>query len=135
LDHRQATPKHTTEHARAITFPSSFTITIMSDPFLDTTVCLQENSIEQLPIEAQSKLRSTQILTCIPQLISELLQNSLDAGASHVDIGVDCEEWSCWVRDDGIGISREGMDLLGSEGGRYGEHRLNNKCMPLNGQV
>ncbi|KAG1755437.1 hypothetical protein EDB19DRAFT_1661354 [Suillus lakei] len=37
------------------------------------------------------------------------LQNSLDAGASQVDIGVNCEEWSCWVRDNG----------KGSEEGRY----------------
>ncbi|KAJ7167564.1 hypothetical protein C8R46DRAFT_1093418, partial [Mycena filopes] len=62
----------------------------------------------------RSKLRSTQILT--------LLQNSLDAGARQIDIGVDCEEWTCWVRDDGSGMNKEGMDILGTglEAGRYG---------------
>nr|GAT45012.1 mismatch repair-related protein [Mycena chlorophos] len=79
-------------------------------------------SIEPLPDITRSKLRSTQILTSLSQIVSELLQNSLDAGASHVDIGVDCEEWTCWVRDDGCGMSRDGMDILsrGLEAGRYG---------------
>ncbi|KAF7290914.1 Mismatch repair-related protein [Mycena chlorophos] len=79
-------------------------------------------NIEPLPDVTRSKLRSTQILTSLSQIVSELLQNSLDAGASHIDIGVDCEEWTCWVRDDGCGMSRDGMDILsrGLEAGRYG---------------
>lgn len=82
------------------------------------------HSIEHLPATTRAKLRSTQILTSLPQIVSELLQNSLDAGAGQVDIGVDCEEWICWVKDDGEGISREGMSMLGkgSEEGRYGPH-------------
>ncbi|EMD40424.1 hypothetical protein CERSUDRAFT_130259 [Gelatoporia subvermispora B] len=78
--------------------------------------------IEQLPQTTRSKLRSTQILTSLPQIVSELVQNSLDAGAHNVDIGVNCEEWSCWVRDDGAGISRDGLAVLegGPGGGRYG---------------
>ncbi|PCH40853.1 hypothetical protein WOLCODRAFT_99424 [Wolfiporia cocos MD-104 SS10] len=79
-------------------------------------------AIEHLPPATRSKLRSTQILISLPLLISELVQNSLDAGALHVDVGVDCEEWSCWVRDDGTGISRDGFDVLAGqpEVGRYG---------------
>ncbi|CCL98575.1 uncharacterized protein FIBRA_00576 [Fibroporia radiculosa] len=78
--------------------------------------------IHPLPSETQSKLRSTQILTSFPQIISELVQNSLDAGAKQIDIGVDCEDWACWVRDDGVGIGRDSFDVLagGSEAGRYG---------------
>lgn len=80
-------------------------------------------SIEHLPTSTRNKLRSTQILSSLPQIVSELLQNSLDAGARQVDIGVDCEEWSCWVRDDGVGFSKEGLSVLGkgSNEGRYGE--------------
>lgn len=77
-----------------------------------------EKTINYLPISTQSKLRSTQILTSLPQIISELIQNSLDAGARQVDIGVDCEEWECWVRDDGIGIKKDDLRRLG-KGGRY----------------
>jgi DNA mismatch repair protein MLH3 len=79
--------------------------------------------MEQLPAETRSKLRSTQILTSLPQIISELLQNSLDSGARRIEIGVDCEEWTCWVRDDGTGMSKEDLGILGKgvEDGRYGE--------------
>ncbi|KAK7062063.1 mismatch repair-related protein [Favolaschia claudopus] len=75
--------------------------------------------IEPLPDVTRSKLRSTQIVTSLSQIISELLQNSLDAGARQIDIGVDCEDWNCWVRDDGCGMSKEGMELLAAAE-RYG---------------
>jgi DNA mismatch repair protein MLH3 len=78
------------------------------------------NSIERLPEDTRSKLRSTQILTSLPQIVSELLQNSLDADATHIDVGIDLKEWMCWVKDDGHGISKEGLEKLGQgEGGRY----------------
>ena len=78
--------------------------------------------IQSLPHETRTRLRSTQILTSLPQLVSELVQNSLDSGAFHIDIGLDFAEWSCWVRDDGVGISIQGLDHIGSvdDNGRYG---------------
>lgn len=76
--------------------------------------------IEKLDDPTRSRLRSTQIISSLPQIVSELVQNSLDAGASHIDIGLGCEEWTCWVRDDGVGISKEGLESFGEdEGGRY----------------
>ena len=74
--------------------------------------------VAPLPHPTRSRLRSTQILTTLAQIISELVQNSLDAGAKHVDVGVDIEGWECWVRDDGCGISRQD---LGKLEGRYSE--------------
>ncbi|KAI0082343.1 hypothetical protein K474DRAFT_1585498 [Panus rudis PR-1116 ss-1] len=71
-----------------------------------------DGHIRQLPDATQSKLRSTQILTSLNQVVSELVQNSLDAGATHVDVGVDCEEWECWVKDDGAGMSRDDLNKL-----------------------
>lgn len=78
--------------------------------------------MNQLPVETRSKLRSTQIITSLPSLISELFQNSLDASASSVELGVDCEAWSCWVKDDGLGIHKEDLAVLaqGVEQARYG---------------
>ncbi|KDR84002.1 hypothetical protein GALMADRAFT_236565 [Galerina marginata CBS 339.88] len=78
-------------------------------------------AIERLSLPTQAKLRSTQILTSFPQIVSELLQNSLDANATRIEIGLDCKEWMCWVRDNGHGISKEGLELFGQgeEGGRY----------------
>jgi len=82
--------------------PSSKTLQLLSEP-------------------VRTRLRSTQILTSLPQVVSELVQNSLDASASHIDIGVDCQEWECWVKDDGHGIPRSGLEALskGCEAGRY----------------
>ncbi|PPQ78227.1 hypothetical protein CVT25_015546 [Psilocybe cyanescens] len=78
-------------------------------------------AIERLPLPTQAKLRSAQILTTFPQIISELLQNSLDADATHIDIGIDCKQWMCWVRDNGHGITKDDLELMEQAGnaGRY----------------
>lgn len=85
-----------------------------------------EAALKLLSVETRAKLRSAQLLTSLPQIVSELLQNSLDAGASQVDIGVNCEEWSCWVRDNGAGINKSDLTMIGkgSEEGRYSEFCL-----------
>ncbi|KAL5527810.1 hypothetical protein ACEPAG_6611 [Sanghuangporus baumii] len=77
--------------------------------------------LKRLDNATRSKLRSTQILTSLPQIISELIQNSLDAGAKNIEIGVHCGDWLCWVLDDGSGINKDGLSLIaqGIEGGRY----------------
>lgn len=82
--------------------------------------------LERLDIATCSKLRSTQIITSLPQIVSELVQNSLDAGASAIEIGVNKDEWSCWVRDNGTGISKDGLSQLATSegGGRYCECTL-----------
>jgi DNA mismatch repair protein MLH3 len=76
-----------------------------------------------LPEASRSALRSTTILTSLPQIVFELVQNSLDAGASQVNVGVDIEAWHCSVRDDGHGMEAAGMSVLakGGESGRYGK--------------
>lgn len=94
--------------------------------------------IARLPQETQSRLRSTQILTSLVQIVSELVQNSLDAEASRVDVGLDCKEWMCWVRDDGHGIAKDSLERLtqqnSADGGRYSESacyrwRIHTQCM------
>jgi DNA mismatch repair protein MLH3 len=78
-------------------------------------------SLERLSVPTETRLRSTLILTSLPQIVSELLQNALDAHATQIEVGIDCEGWECWVRDNGEGISREGLAVLRS--GRYSECR------------
>ncbi|KAF9226706.1 hypothetical protein BS17DRAFT_865354 [Gyrodon lividus] len=77
--------------------------------------------LKRLSVETRAKLRSTQTLTSLSNIISELVQNSVDAGASQIDIGVDCGEWSCWVMDNGSGFTKDGLSKIGqdSEYGRY----------------
>lgn len=88
---------------------------------LNSNTC-QHVIMNILPSETRALLRSTVILTSLPQIVSELCQNALDAGARHVDVGVDFDDWSCWVRDDGSGISAQDLNHIGSSGdaGRYG---------------
>ncbi|KAH9899633.1 hypothetical protein C8Q73DRAFT_329317 [Cubamyces lactineus] len=83
---------------------------------------VKPSALSSLPSSTQSRLRSTQILTSLPQLVSELVQNAIDAGARNIEVSIDAEEWECWVRDDGTGISKEGLAVLahGPGGGRYG---------------
>ncbi len=66
-------------------------------------------AIRQLTAVTRARLRSTQILTSLWQIVSELVQNSLDAEASEISIGIDCTQWTCWVCDDGAGISIEDL--------------------------
>ncbi|TFY59415.1 hypothetical protein EVJ58_g5791 [Rhodofomes roseus] len=50
--------------------------------------------LQQLPPSTQSKIRSTQILTSLPQIISELVQNSLDAARTLEHIRRDIETFA-----------------------------------------
>ncbi|KAH0587870.1 hypothetical protein H2248_006625 [Termitomyces sp. 'cryptogamus'] len=86
---------------------------------------MAQTGIEKLNVPTRVKLRSSQILTSLSQMVSEFVQNSIDAGATIIDIGVDCEEWLCWVKDNGSGISKESLSLLASglEEGRYGSSK------------
>lgn len=77
---------------------------------------LAERQLTKLNEPTQAKIRSTQILTTLPQIVSELIQNSLDAKASHIDVGLDSDNWMCWVRDDGLGITKQDLEALASDG-------------------
>src|ERR1700761_6460406 len=90
-------------------------------------------SLHTLAEPVRTRLRSSQILTSLPQVVSELVQNALDASASHIDVGVDCQEWECWVKDDGHGISKSGLELLSEscEAGRYSMFLLNRSQAPF----
>ncbi len=74
-----------------------------------------ETQLAKLNQPTQAKIRSTQILTTLPQIVSELIQNSLDAKAGHIDVGLDGENWMCWVRDDGLGITKQDLENFASD--------------------
>ncbi|KAG8218529.1 hypothetical protein J3R82DRAFT_4168 [Butyriboletus roseoflavus] len=90
----------------------------------ETSQCLitqnmaDEALLKKLSAETRTKLRSTQILTSLPTITSELLQNAIDARASQIDIGVDCSEWSCWVMDNGSGFTKDGLHKIGQDSER-----------------
>jgi len=68
--------------------------------------------IAPLPPRTRSFLRSTVILSSLVQVVSELIQNSLDASSRSIQIGIDCDEWSCWVQDDGTGFTIDDLESL-----------------------
>jgi DNA mismatch repair protein MLH3 len=92
-------------------------------------------TLQLLSEPVRTRLRSTQILTSLPQVVSELVQNGLDASSSLIDIGIDCREWECWVKDDGHGIERSGLDALSEsyEAGRYSMSLFYNFPYPSRG--
>ena len=83
-------------------------------PTTDTTRPMKRwpEEIASLPPRTRSILRSTVILSSLVQVVSELVQNSLDANARSIQVGVDCDEWSCWVQDDGTGFTIDDLESL-----------------------
>lgn len=76
---------------------------------------MEQPGILSLSKPVSNRLRSSVIIPTLPQALSELVQNSLDAGSSRIE---------CWIRlipgdefirvqDDGFGIDEESMKKLG----------------------
>ncbi|KIR57329.1 DNA mismatch repair protein MLH3 [Cryptococcus gattii Ru294] len=68
-----------------------------------------------LPRPTSTTLRSSIILPSLAQIFSELLQNSLDAGATKIECYVNMAKGSesLRVEDDGTGISKDGLAKIG----------------------
>lgn len=93
----------------------------MTGPFSSSNPVLSTEpppSVHKLSTSTHSKLRSSALLPTLPHILSELLHNSLDAGAGKIEVWLDAskEGQSIRVEDDGCGIS--GSDL-GQVGGRW----------------
>nr|XP_019000858.1 uncharacterized protein I203_06500 [Kwoniella mangroviensis CBS 8507]OCF64319.1 hypothetical protein I203_06500 [Kwoniella mangroviensis CBS 8507] len=72
-------------------------------------------SITPLPTPTSTAIRSSLIIPSFPQILSELIQNSQDAGAKNLDISISLLKGneSIRVRDDGCGIGEEGLRKVG----------------------
>lgn len=69
--------------------------------------------IHVLPKETWQVLRADTQITGIDSVLRELLQNAVDAGASTVDVSFSIKKNMCMVADDGCGMTRKDLDLLG----------------------
>lgn len=77
-------------------------------------------SIRQLPEDVVDRLKSSVVITSLNGVVCGLLKNSLDAGATKINITVDYGRGNCTLEDNGIGISPEEF----KEGGGLGKlHR------------
>ncbi|AMD21146.1 HEL134Wp [Eremothecium sinecaudum] len=79
--------------------------------------------IRKLQDEVCQLLGSQQSILSIGSAVRELIQNSADGNCREIEVYVDLENWEIVVRDDGDGISREDLDLLGE---RYYTSKLEN---------
>ncbi|KAB2036445.1 hypothetical protein ES319_D03G001600v1 [Gossypium barbadense] len=79
-------------------------------------------SIKPLPDAVRSSVRSATILFDLTRVVEELIFNSLDAAASKVSVFLSVGSSYVKVVDDGSGISRDGLVLLGE---RYVTSKLN----------
>lgn len=80
----------------------------MENPFLIP-------SISQLSRPTSATLRSSVIIPTLPQILSELVQNSLDAGSLRIDCWVDLTKDAEYIRvlDNGCGIREQDLERVG----------------------
>ncbi|XP_043709319.1 DNA mismatch repair protein MLH3 isoform X2 [Telopea speciosissima] len=78
-------------------------------------------SIKHLRSAVHSSLRSSVILFDLTRVVEELIFNSLDAGAAKVSVAIRVGACFVKVEDDGSGITRDGLVLLGE---RYATSKL-----------
>ncbi|TQS31750.1 hypothetical protein Golomagni_07956, partial [Golovinomyces magnicellulatus] len=71
-------------------------------------------SIRRLPDDVIDKIKSSVIISCLNDVGSGLIKNSLDAGAIKVDVYLDYAKGNCTVEDNGDGIA---ADEFQAEGG------------------
>ena len=82
-------------------------------------------SIQPLPGDVIAQIKSSTAVTSLNGAVCGLLQNSLDASASRVNIAVDYSRGNCSVEDDGDGIAPESFRENGGLGKLH--------CMSLDG--
>ncbi|KAK3343666.1 putative MLH3 protein [Lasiosphaeria hispida] len=61
-------------------------------------------SIRPLPGDVIAQIKSSIVITSLNGVVYGLLQNSLDAGASKINVSLDYGRGSCYVEDNGSGI-------------------------------
>ncbi|XP_038970989.1 DNA mismatch repair protein MLH3 isoform X7 [Phoenix dactylifera] len=72
-------------------------------------------SIKRLPRSVHSPLRSSIVLFDLPKVVEELIYNSIDAGATKVYVSINIRACYVKVEDDGCGITRDGLVMLGEK--------------------
>lgn len=94
-------------------------------------------SIKPLPGDVVAQIKSSTIITSLGSVVSGLVCNSLDAGASKINIAVDFRRGNCSVEDNGQGIPPSEFKPGGGLGklhctlpfGRYARRRFS--CQAL----
>ncbi|KAH8125795.1 hypothetical protein ACSS6W_005649 [Trichoderma asperelloides] len=86
-------------------------------------------SIRPLPEDVVGKIRSSSTITSLNGVVCGLLKNSLDAGATKINIYVEYGRGNCTVEDNGLGIAPGDF----SEDGGLGKTYYSSKFPPQHG--
>ncbi|RDL37969.1 uncharacterized protein BP5553_05402 [Venustampulla echinocandica] len=81
-------------------------------------------SIQPLPPNVISQIKSATTITSLNGVVCELMKNSLDAGSTKIDIAVDYARGACDVEDDGLGILPSEFRESGGLGKLYHTSKL-----------
>jgi signal transduction histidine kinase len=83
--------------------------------------------IQLLPTETADRLTAAAFLPTVVECVVELILNSIDAGATYIDVnlGISPGTVSVQVSDNGEGITPDDMDLVGRRGGNEGLGLIN----------
>jgi DNA mismatch repair protein MLH3 len=64
-----------------------------------------QSAILPLPTNVVAQIKSSTAIISLSGVVVELLKNSLDAGATKIEVTVDFVRGGCIVEDNGLGIS------------------------------
>lgn len=78
-----------------------------------------QRPIAPLPPDVVAQIKSSTAITSLATVIVGLVENSLDSGATSVEITVDARRGGCTVEDDGFGILPSEFKAEGSLGNPY----------------
>jgi len=75
---------------------------------------MRPNQVARLSTGVANSLRSNVIIRSLGQAVEECVQNSIDAEASVIFVEVDFSTLEVRVEDNGYGIDRQGLSLVGT---------------------
>ena len=70
-------------------------------------------SIQTLPTDVAAQLKSSVTIASLNFVVLGLVTNSLEAGASNIDVVIDYSRGTCIVEDDGCGIAHAEFEASG----------------------
>ena len=69
------------------------------------------SQIQTLPDEVIDLIAAGEVIDSIAAVVRELIENSLDAGATRITVAVDPERWQVRVMDNGQGMLRQDLKI------------------------
>lgn len=69
------------------------------------------SEIRTLPDEVIDLIAAGEVIDSLAAVVRELVENSLDAGATRITIALDPQSWQVQVRDNGTGMSLEDLKV------------------------